>query len=64
MQIKINLFFINNNYPTVFLLITESFQHDNVFATLKKRKRFFAVIIYINLTFEVNYKQKHKAKLT
>jgi hypothetical protein len=42
----------------------ESFQHANVFGASKPRKRFFLNIIYIILTFEVNYKQKQNAKLT
>jgi len=64
LQIKVNLLFINSNYLTEIVQNTESFQHDNVFATLPERKRFFMKFICIILTFEVDYKQKQNAKLT
>ena len=41
----------------------ESFQHANVFGCVARGKPFFRKLIYIILTFEVNYKQKTKHKI-
>lgn len=57
LKIKITVISIRSNYLTEFLRNIESFQHANVFGTLIKEKRFFHNIIYIILTFEVDYKQ-------
>jgi len=63
-KINLNLIFINSNYLTEILRNGESFQHENVCGCLQIRKRFFGKLIYIILTFEVDYKLTKKAKLT
>jgi hypothetical protein len=59
LKIKIDFIFIIDNFRVKIIHFRESFQHENVFATLLTTVRFLLSIIYLNLTFEVKlYAQK------